>query len=347
MHHVAIDAWLREDDPARLAELWAAADAARREEVGDAVHLRGLIECSNHCRRSCGYCGLRAGNRRLARYRLDDATIRACAREAQALGYGTVVLQAGEDPAFDRDRVADLVRAIKDDTGLAVTLSLGERDEDELVAWRVAGADRYLLRFETADPALYARIHPPAPGREAVDRQDLLRRLHGMGYEVGSGIMLGIPGQEIDDLARSIALFAELRLHMVGVGPYIPHPDTPLAAAPPGPVRGDVRTTCTVIALTRLTCPGVNIPATSALATIDPAGGREAALRSGGNVIMPNVTPARWRAAYAIYPDKACIGESARQCHGCMKARLRRIGRSVGRGPGAAPAYHRSREVRA
>lgn len=345
MDRITIEGWLREDDPARLAELWAEADAARRRQVGDQVHLRGLIECSNHCRRACHYCGLRAGNRGLRRYRLDDACIRACARQARELGYGTVVLQAGEDPAFGQDRVADLVRAIKDEAGLAITLSLGERSPAELAAWRAAGADRYLLRFETADADLYARIHPPLAGQPAGDRLGQLRLLGELGYEVGSGIMVGLPGQTLADLAHSIHLFGDLGLHMVGVGPYIRHPDTPLAIEPAGPLVGDVTTTCKVVALTRLHCPGINIPATSALATIDPADGREAALRCGANVLMPNLTPVAYRADYAIYPDKACIAEAAEQCHGCTQARIRRLGREPGCGNGTAPFYRAQQEV--
>lgn len=334
-----IGAWLREEDPDRLQVLWQAADEARIDQVGEDIHLRGLIECSNHCRRLCHYCGLRAANKAVSRYRLDDDEILACAIEAKMLGYGTVVLQAGEDPAFDRERVAGLVQSIKLGTGLAVTLSLGEREPEDYAAWREAGADRYLLRFETSDPELFARIHPPAPGHEVCDRLDHLRTLRRLGFETGSGIMIGIPGQGWDDLERSIRLFTELGLHMVGVGPFIPHPETPLGNTPASAVPADVTTTCKVIALTRLTCPGINIPATTALATIDPDTGRELGLMRGANIMMPNVTPVRFRADYAIYPDKACVSETAQECNGCMANRIERIGRTVGDGPGSAPAY--------
>ena len=185
----------------------------------------------------CAYCGLRTANREITRYCMSADEILACADTAVRFGYGTVVLQSGEDPAVSREWVANLVGEIKRRTPLAVTLSLGEREPHELAAWRHAGADRYLLRFETSNPQLYARIHPPRPGMTS-DRVALLRQLRCIGYEVGSGIMIGIPGQTYDDLARDILLFAELDLDMVGVGPFLPHPQTPLAA--PSSTCGDL-----------------------------------------------------------------------------------------------------------
>lgn len=336
-----IEAWLRETDPARLGELWALADATRRAHVGEAVHLRGLIEVSNHCVRSCRYCGIHVGAQGLTRYRMTDAEILACAAEARALGYGTVVLQGGEDPGLTRERVAALVRAIVATTGLTVTLSLGERSDDDTRAWREAGADRYLLRFETSDPALYERIHPDLPGRVS-DRLAQLERLRAFGYEIGSGVMVGIPGQTYATLAQDIALCARLDLDMIGIGPFVPSPRTPLGgpdaaafAAPAGEqVPNDEETTLKAVALARLACPEANIPSTTALATIDPARGRELALQRGANVVMPNVTPPRYRVLYEIYPGKACISETAAQCGACLAGRIRSIGRVVGAGPG-------------
>jgi len=215
--------WLRETRSERLDMLWARADDMRKRRVGDAVHLRGLVEISNHCVRSCGYCGISLHNQAVQRYRMTAEEILECARQAVGLGYGTLVLQAGEDYGLTRDFVTDLVRCLKAQTPLAVTLSLGERPEEDLARWREAGADRYLLRFETSDADLYERIHPSLPGRPS-DRFALLARLREMGYEIGSGVMAGIPGQSYDSLAQDILRFAELDLDMIGVGPFIPHP---------------------------------------------------------------------------------------------------------------------------
>jgi len=330
--------WLRETDPARLDVLWRRADTARRQRVGDAVHLRGLVEISNACARSCGYCGIRADNTKLERYRMTADEILACARRAVAFGYGTVVLQAGEDYGLTREWVADVVRRIKAATPLAVTLSLGERPDADLALWRAAGADRYLLRFETSNRALYDRIHPPLDGRPS-DRFAILHRLRELGYEIGSGVMIGIPGQTYDDLAADIEAFREWDLDMIGVGPYILHPDTPLGQKGSDAFSSDQAPntelmTYKVVALARLVCPGANIPSTTALATLNKAEGRELGLQRGANVVMPNLTPVQYRALYEIYPAKACIDETADECHGCLVRRIRSIGRTVGAGRG-------------
>jgi biotin synthase len=351
--------WLRESDPARLDDLWRLADQTRQEFVGGEVHLRGLIELSNYCVRLCGYCGLRAGNAALRRYRMSDDEVLQCVRKAVEFGYGTVVLQSGEDPELTCQRIAGLVRRIKADTALAVTLSLGERGNDELAVWREAGADRYLLRFETSNRSLYERIHPPradvpsAAERSARRQQKsdgtahrrmaILTTLARLGYEVGSGVMIGIPGQTYDDLADDIEWFVRLDLDMIGVGPYLPHPDTPLADrhawpdAPDGQVPASEEMTYKVIALTRLTCPRANIPATTALATLNRHEGRELGLVRGANILMPNLTPTKYRALYEIYPDKACIAESGEACHHCLSGRIAALGRQVGQGRGDSP----------
>ncbi|HEX72925.1 MAG TPA: [FeFe] hydrogenase H-cluster radical SAM maturase HydE [Candidatus Hydrogenedentes bacterium] len=332
--------WLRETDEARLEELYAAADEARREHVGDEVHLRGLIEISNICARRCAYCGLRAENKDIQRYRMTKDEILTCARQAKDFGYGTTVLQSGEDYGVTREWMTDVIRAIKNETGLAVTLSLGERDAADLVAWREAGADRYLLRFETSNQELYDRIHPPAKGKTVSDRPAILRQLKALGYEAGSGVMIGIPGQTYASLAQDIALFRELDLDMVGVGPFIAHPDTPLGKkemprAPDGEqVPNTEEMTYKVVALTRLACPEANIPSTTALATLNLANGRELGLLRGANVLMPNMTPPEYRVFYEIYPAKACIRENARDCNNCITARIRSIGRIPGAGHG-------------
>ncbi len=386
MEHEEILHWLQETNPDRLRNLWRRADRTRHECVGDEVHLRGLVELSNYCVRQCGYCGLRAGNAKLQRYRLSDDEILACGRQAVEFGYGAVVLQAGEDPALDCRWIERLVRHIKVETPLAVTLSLGERDEEELAVSCAAGADRYLLRFETSNRALFDRIHPPrsiphtpcaeaqriphtpcaeaqriphTPCAEAqriphtpcaeigtrrvpdTMRLTILATLRHLGYEVGSGVMIGIPGQSYDDLADDIEWFGRLDLDMIGVGPYLRHPETPLAdraawpAAPEGrQVPADELTTYKVIALARLACPRSNIPATTALATLNRREGREWGLMRGANVVMPNLTPAKYRALYEIYPDKACVAETGQSCHRCLVGRIKAIGRRLGRGRG-------------
>ena len=333
--------WLREEDEVRVNALFEEADRVRRENVGDAVHLRGLIEVSNICCRQCAYCGIRADNRSLERYRLNREEILACARDAVRFGYGTIVMQAGEDYGIERTWMADTIRAIKEETGRAVTLSLGERPEEDLVAWREAGADRYLLRFETSDPVLFALIHPPAPGKAAQDRISFLRRLQQIGFETGSGVMVGIPGQTYASLAHDIAMFADLDLDMIGVGPYLPHPNTPLGAGaietsvnPHEQVPNTEAMTYRAVALTRLARPDANIPSTTALSTLNTSQGRQLGLLRGANIVMPNLTPAKYRALYEIYPAKSCIIEASDAFHEKLKQQIESIGRTIGAGPG-------------
>ena len=349
MNQNEILSWLRETDEARLADLWRFADDTRQKNVGGEVHLRGLIEISNQCIRLCGYCGLRAPNRAVERYRMSAEEIHACVRQGDAMGYGTVVVQSGEDPGITTDSIVDLIRFVKSETPMAVTLSLGERSEDELAQWRAAGADRYLLRFETSNPDLYERIHPSRPGGPT-NRIEILKQLKTLGYEVGSGVMIGIPGQSYEDLARDIALFGQLDLDMIGCGPYLAHPDTPLGdpnqrTIVPGDdqVPNSELMAYKVIALTRLVCPRANIPSTTALATLNKQSGRELGLTRGANVVMPNLTPPKYRRLYEIYPDKACINETAEACQGCLTGRIHAIGRQVGSGRGDSPNY-RGRE---
>ncbi len=344
-------AWLREDDPARLKTLWARADETRRLNVGDTIHLRGLVEISSRCVRQCAYCGLRVGNQSLTRYRMEPGEILESARQAVAFGYGTVVLQAGEDFGLTCEWVADVVRQIKNETPLAVTLSLGERTEAELDAWRKAGADRYLLRFETSDQALFELIHPRR-NPDAAGRIPLLRQLKQLGYEVGSGIMVGLPGQTYESVARDIDLFRELDLDMIGIGPFIPHPQTPLGTGELKPViEPDEQVPNTelivykAVALTRLVRPDANIPSTTALATINKRNGRELGLQRGANVLMPNLTPAKYRKLYEIYPAKACIEETGSACNGCLRMRITAIGRQIAQGPGGRKRHAQERDV--
>jgi len=340
MDRSTLQRWLRERDPQRLEALYAEADAVRRAHVGDAVHLRGLVEVSSHCRRNCTYCGIRAGNFGVERFRLTAGEVLDCARQVAAFGCGTVVLQGGEDPALGVDWYADVIRRIKDDTPLAVTLSLGELPPADLARLRAAGADRYLLRFETSNARLYARVHPPHQPGEPTRRQ-LLGRLRELGFEVGSGVMVGLPGSTFEDLTSDLLAFRDLDLDMIGIGPYIPHPETPLGRRG-GPITADqvpndVVTSCKAMALTRILCPRSSIPATTALATLSPQG-RMQGLRAGANVWMPNFTPPRYRASYEIYPGKASPRHDE-IAHDFVLETIALVGRHVGRGPGPSPNY--------
>lgn len=288
--------------------LFAEAHAERLRVKGNGVFLRGLIELSNRCLRDCLYCGMRRSNPHPRRYALSDEDILASAAMARDLKFGTVVLQAGENAAlWTRGRVAALVRRIRQETGQRITLSLGERNEADTAAWREAGADRYLLRFETSDLPLFRAIHPGAPEGGRHPRIAMLRRLRAQGYEIGSGIMLGLPGQTLDSVVRDLLTFRELRLDMIGLGPYLADPQTPLGAGPGhSEIPVSVDFTCRCYALSRLLCPWANIPSTTALSTLDPVSGRIRGLSSGANVFMPNLTPDACRADYRIYPGKIC-----------------------------------------
>ena len=343
--------WLRESDQERLLELWEQADRTRQEHVGSEVHLRGLIEISNYCIRRCAYCGLRESRSNLPRYRLSEEEIMACIRLAMERGYGTVVLQSGEDPWWTGDRVARLIERIKSTAALAVTLSLGERTEQEFIQWRRAGADRYFLRFETSNPSLFRRLHPPRdedpsaavrfPGEHP--RLMLLEQLRQIGYEVGSGILIGLPGQTYEDLAEDIRWFARLDLDMIGVGPYLVHPETSLAdrsvwpeASPGRQVAAGAEMTYKVIALARLVCPRANIAATTALGVQAGLEGWRLGLMWGANVLMPNLTPPAYRRLYEIYPHKGQpIGDEPIG----LEAFLAELGRWPGRGRGDSPNY--------
>jgi len=349
MPRTEIEAWLREKGPERLRKLWREADRARRATVGDEVHLRGLIEISSHCRRKCLYCGLRAPNVTVRRYRLTSDDILTSARRAREIGCGTVVLQSGEDPGLGADWVTGLVERIVSETGLAVTLSLGERSPRELAQWRAAGAKRYLLRFETSDRALLKQIHPPISDH-APDRFALLEVLRSLGYETGGGVMVGLPGQTFATLARDIEIFRSMDLDMIGLGPYVPHPGTPLGSGfvpTPGTAGEQVPDTETmtfkVLALTRIVRPDSNIPSTTAVGVAFSKASRNLGLLRGANVIMPNFTPQPWRSAYEIYPGKGrsrlddgrTSGVDADVEAVAVLATLRQMNRPVGEGPGS------------
>jgi biotin synthase len=302
-----IGQWLCEKNSARIEQLTQQADAVRRASVGDSIYLRGLVEFSNICVCGCTYCGLRVQNNQIDRYRLSGQEILQCAEEADKLDYDTVVLQAGDDPNMDPKWLGSLISSIKKKFNLVVTLSVGEQTEEIYRYWRDCGAERYLLKFETSDEKLFSFIHP-GKKKGLSSRIKQLGILKKLGYETGGGIMVGLPGQTLKSVQRDIELFAELELDMIGIGPYIPHPETPLSGYQDGKqvageieVRNDALTTCKVISLARLVCPKANIPVTTALASIDSEG-LEKGLRAGANVLMPNITPFKYRTLYRIYP---------------------------------------------
>lgn len=300
--------------------LAAAADRVRRKYVGDGVHLRGLIEFTNICRRSCFYCGLRRENERAERYRLRPREIVRLARNARGYGYRTVVLQGGEDGYWHVERLAPILREIRA-LGLVITLSIGERTKEEYRALKEAGASRFLLRIETTDRELYERFDP---GMSWEARRACLASLRTLGYEVGTGSLVGLPGQSVESLARDILFFQELDADMVGIGPFIPNGDTPLGEA----AAGDIHLTRRMVSLLRLLLPEANIPATTAMETLE-RGARSLILRSGANVVMPNVTEGDFRRKYALYPGKACVKDAPEHCRACLGAQLSAIGRFV------------------
>nr|WP_245867608.1 [FeFe] hydrogenase H-cluster radical SAM maturase HydE [Sporomusa silvacetica] len=302
------------------AEVFAAADRVRQKYVGDEVHLRGLIEFSNRCKQNCLYCGLRRDNSKVSRYRLDVDTIIDFAVKAKSYGYRTVVLQSGEDEWFDVDKMVDIIKKIKE-LGLAITISVGEKSREVYQAYRDAGADRYLLRIETTDKELYEKLDP---GMSWDNRMRCLYDLKELGFELGSGCLVGIPGQTVESLADDILFFKEIDADMIGVGPFIPNPDTPLADE----AGGTFELSTKVMALIRLLLPDINIPATTAMESLNPQG-RVLALQRGANVVMPNVTEGEYRQLYLLYPGKICINDTPAHCRSCITGKITGIGRKV------------------
>lgn len=315
---------LLQDDSADEA-IFQAADRVRQKYVGNEVHLRALIEFTNICKNNCLYCGLRAQNPCVHRYRMSEDNIVALAQKAVQYGYKTVVLQGGEDPAFTTEKMVSVLQKIKP-LGLAITLSLGERPYEDYQAFKAAGADRYLLRVETTDKALYEKYNP---AMSFENRLRCLRDLKSLGYEVGTGILVGLPQQSLRSIAKDILFFKDLGADMIGLGPFIPNPQTPLKDAPQ-PVLGPA---LKVMALTRLLLADVNIPATTAMETLAP-NGRIKALQSGANVVMPNITEGEERQNYALYPGKAGALDTPLAFRDKLTAKLTEIGRPVSTGYG-------------
>lgn len=305
---------------ADTAALFAAANRVREQWYGKKVYFRGLVEFSSFCKNDCYYCGIRRSNQNARRYRLSPEEILACCEQGHTLGFRTFVLQSGEDAFYTDDLLCSIVSSIKEKfPDCAVTLSIGEKSREAYQSYYDAGADRYLLRHETADDAHYRLLHPPELSLE--HRKRCLFDLKEIGYQVGAGFMVGAPYQTFAHLASDFVFLRELAPQMVGIGPFVPHHDTVFANEP----AGGVELTLVLLALLRLLLPQALIPATTALGTVDPFG-REKGLRAGANVVMPNLSPVAHRRDYMLYDNKICTGEEAAECLACLSARIARAG---------------------
>lgn len=292
----------------------------RKQYYGDKVYTRGLIEFTNYCKNNCYYCGIRGGNRNAVRYRLTKEEILACCEEGYRLGFHTFVLQGGEDPYYTDDRMVEIIREIKEQfPDCALTLSIGEKTLESYRRFREAGADRYLLRHETANEEHYRTLHPSSMSLSV--RKQCLYDLKSLGYQVGAGFMVGSPGQTFEYIADDLIFLKELEPHMVGIGPFIPHHDTIYAEEE----AGSVDLTLFLLSIIRIILPKVLLPATTALGTMDPKG-REKGLMAGANVVMPNLSPVKNRKQYELYDNKICTGEEAAQCRGCLALRVEKAG---------------------
>ena len=326
---------IRGRDPETAQMLAEAACAVRKTMFGDAVYTRGLIEISSICKNNCLYCGIRRDNTKAERYRLTEEEILSCADEGYMLGFRTFVLQGGEDPYFTDAALCGLVNGLKTrHPDCAVTLSMGERSRESYQALYDAGADRYLLRHETADAGHYARLHPP--GMSFGHRMNCLRELKEIGYQTGCGFMVGSPFQTPETLAKDLKFVEEFRPAMCGIGPFIPHRNTPFRDEP----SGTLELTLFLLSIIRLILPEVLLPATTALGTIHPRG-REMGILAGANVVMPNLSPVGVRKKYELYDNKICTGEESAQCRGCLEERMRSVGSYLAVDRGDAPAWKR------
>jgi len=298
------------------------ADEVRRRSYENKVYMRGLIEFTNYCSRNCVYCGIRRDNKKAQRYRLTEDEILECAAVGNELGYKTIVLQGGEDSYFTDSRLVEIIKKIKSMfPENAITLSIGERSYESYKKLFEAGADRYLLRHETASEELYAKLHP---GASFKNRAKCLKNLKEIGFQIGAGFMVGLPGQTNEDIVKDLMFLKELKPHMCGIGPFIPHEDTPLKNYK----GGTLEVTTLMLSIVRLLLPKVLLPATTALGTIDKTG-REKGIKAGGNVIMPNLSPIGVRAKYALYNGKISTGDEAAECRRDIEKRINDIGYEI------------------
>ncbi|KDR96695.1 iron-only hydrogenase maturation protein HydE [Peptoclostridium litorale DSM 5388] len=312
-------------------QLFEYSSMLKTKHYGKSVYMRGLIEFTNFCKQDCLYCGIRRSNSNAERYRLSKEEILRCCEEGHVLGYRTFVLQGGEDSHYDDSKIIDLIKLIKSNfPDSAVTLSIGEKSFESYKSYYDAGADRYLLRHETASKRLYEQLHP---GMSFENRINCLKNLKKIGFQTGAGFMVGLPGQTNEDLAKDLVFLKEVKPEMVGIGPYIPHPNTPIGKNS----GGSLEKTLIMLALARLLLPDVLLPSTTALGTIDPLG-REKALNAGANVVMPNLSPTNMRKKYELYADKICTGDEAAHCRKCIEGRINRAGFEVDMSRGDHPS---------
>ena len=310
-----------DNDAAQLLREYA--DEVRQHWYGRKVFLRGLIEVSSYCKNDCLYCGIRRSNKDAERYRLDREKIFQCAENGYGLGFRTFVMQGGEDSFYTDDFMCDVISGLREKyPDCAITLSLGERSEESYMRMKEAGADRYLLRHETASEELYSKLHPAEMSLE--NRKQCLFTLKKLGYQVGSGFMVGAPFQTADHLVEDLRFLQELHPHMIGIGPFVPHHSTPFAKEKGGTLQLTLR----LLGILRLMFPKVLLPATTALGTIAP-NGRELGLQTGCNVVMPNLSPVNVRKKYDLYDNKICTGEEAAECRGCLQRRIESAGYEV------------------
>lgn len=308
------------EDPEAVRRLKEEAVRIREIYYGKKVFTRGLIEYTNYCKNDCYYCGIRKSNTNAKRYRLTEDEIMACCENGYELGFRTFVLQGGEDAYYTDDRMVAIIKKIKEAyPECALTLSIGEKSYESYKRFREAGADRYLLRHETANEEHYRKLHPEKMSLAV--RKNCLYDLKKLGYQVGAGMMVGSPYQTTEDLAEDLVFLKELQPEMVGIGPFIPHHDTQFAKEP----AGSVEMTLFLLAVIRILLPKVLLPATTALGTMDPLG-REKGLQAGANVVMPNLSPVKNRKQYELYDNKICTGEEAAECRGCMGRRVASVG---------------------
>lgn len=311
------------ESPENDTLLFSAADSIRRQIYGDEVYIRGLIEFTNYCKNNCYYCGIRRDNQSAVRYRLDKGEIMECCKEGYFLGFRTFVLQGGEDPYYDDKRICEIVSEIRENfPDCAITLSIGEKSKESYREYFRAGANRYLLRHETADAEHYQKLHPGSMSPE--NRKRCLFDLKEIGYQVGSGFMVGSPYQTTANLISDLRFLQQLEPDMIGIGPYIKHEQTPFAQFDDGSLELTLR----LISILRLMFPYALIPATTALGTIAPDG-RELGLKAGANVVMPNLSPVKVRKLYELYNNKICTGEEAAQCRGCLERRVENAGYNI------------------
>lgn len=331
------DQWIQLIGSREVYESQAAALAKRirEEHFGNQIYVRGLIEFTNYCKNDCYYCGIRRSNRNAERYRLTMEQILECTDTGYELGFRTFVLQGGEDGYYTDERLEEIIKAIKEKhPDCALTLSLGERSRKSYELFYQAGADRYLLRHETADAGHYQRLHPEEMSYE--HRMNCLKELKAIGYQVGCGFMVGSPGQTEETLAEDMLFIQEFQPHMVGIGPFVPHHETPFGKEP----GGSVEDTLYLLSLIRILEPTVLLPATTALGTIDPRG-REKGILAGANVVMPNLSPTNVRKKYELYDNKICTGDEAAECRSCLSNRMKTIGCELVTHRGDAPGWNR------